>query len=337
MNGKNTRGITNDYVLTNNMAIICCFQYKRADDYQDLKKRNVLTDLNKYMMFCTKTLGLSSSNIVILSDIEHLNQHVVSDKILFINSGSQFEQTLRNLLSLLTENSFLFFAFSGHGESLDKSCHYVIPTGMSRSHYISGRQIQQLFYYHLPQICTCLLLIDTCYSGGLLSLKYKVSDTLQLNKKYLDMGANRCIVCFHSSSKSELSAVFYEIEESGSVFSHYLLIHLIYNNNITYIPNCLNIITKQIYSQRKFSRQPIHHPFVQCTHPGLYYNLQLNKQPSTPNPPPPPSSSSSFNTTPFHKGGINFHFNDQHDDYNLGHIQYCNNSNVSDITIATLV
>jgi hypothetical protein len=286
MNGKTLHVNNNNYINTNKLAIICCFQYKKADDYQDLKKRNVLTDLNKYILFCNMRLGINSSNIIILSDIAHLNKYV-QEKVITVNSGSQFEQTLRQALSLLSENGFLFFAFSGHGESLDKSCHYVIPSGMGRSHYISGSKIQQLFYYHLPQSCTCLLLVDTCYSGGLLSLKYKINDTIQINKKYSEMGVNRNIICFHSSSKSELSAVFYDNEENGSVFSHYLLLHLI-NNSSTYIPSCLNIVTKQIYSQRKNSRQPLHHPFVQCTHPHLYYNLPTNV---------------SIKVQPSHKGG----------------------------------
>jgi hypothetical protein len=270
------------------LAIICCFQYKKADDYQDLKKKNVLTDLNKYIYFCEKKLGFDSSKIIILTDIPQLDHHR-REKTITISSGSQFEQVLRQSLSLLAEQSFLFFAFSGHGESLDKSCHFVIPTGMGRSHYVSGTKIQQLFYYHLPQSCTCLFLIDTCYSGGLLSLKYKISDTVQINKKYSDMGVNRNITCFHSSSKSELSAVFYENDEHGSVFSHYLLLQLLnHSGNTHYIPDYLDIITKQIYSQRKFSRQPLHHPFVQCTHPQVYYSL--------PSFPPTTSNNSNSNS-----------------------------------------
>jgi len=254
-------------------AIICCFQYKYANDYDDLRKKNVITDLDKYIFFCNKKLGIGKQNIVILSDIDGL--HTSYDNVIMVNSTAQFEVHLKSQLLLLANDGFLFFAFSGHGESLSKICHFVIPTGTGRSQFISGARVQQLLYYNLPPVCTCLIVLDTCYSGGLLSLKYKIGKNIQMNKDYIDMGPQRNIICFHSSGSKELSAVFYRSSESGSIFSHYLLLYILYigtgtaaANTAVHVPHCLNYVTDQISKQVK-GIQPIHHPFVQSSHPTL--------------------------------------------------------------------
>lgn len=257
----------NDKNLTKNrLCIISCFRYKNAKDFQDLSERNVVTDIKRYLEFCYRNLGYKPEDIVLVSDMKIKSP---LEKFYQIKSKDEWISVIKNQLSLLSEDSSLFFIFSGHGEKMKDDYYFVIPTGYSQSKYLNGKKFQDLLVQHLPKKINCLMIIDTCYSAGLVDLKYTIKRNESTQK---DVNIeNRKIISFHSSKKKQETGLFVSKEKSGSVFSSYLLEYFVANSEgEVNLKEMLSTLTYKIEKQRTI--QPQHEPIIQTS----FYTLKFN-------------------------------------------------------------
>ena len=180
--------------------------------------------------------GVPHNNIKLL-----LNQNATKKNIL---------SALKTIFSKATENDFVIFYFSGHGNE-----GIFCPTDYSYNTWLSHSDIKSAF--KLSKANNKLCIADACYSGSIRNSSKKLSITKSLEKSY---NQNESIVVLTSSKSTETSI------ERGSlrqgVFTYYLINGLTgsadkNNDGVIYADELFNYLKVRVSSNTQNKQNPI--------------------------------------------------------------------------------
>jgi len=125
---------------------------------------NNLSNLIKSPMY-----GFNDKDILIISDNTDIKP--TADNII---------KNFINLMKNTQPGDVLFFSYSGHGVQVDKTKKNISDTSIVSSdlQIITDYNLKQLINEFLPPKVTLFALIDSCYSGTVLNLRYQYVDSL---------------------------------------------------------------------------------------------------------------------------------------------------------------